>query len=395
MKRLPLDDNFKVNRNPVTLREIVLDKLRSAIMNFQLLPGDRLVERDLCERLGVSRTSVREALRHLESEGLVAFADAKGPSVAIITLADARDLYELRCALEGLIVQLFTLRAKAKDIKALEKALEENRKALKDGELQQVLDSVQGFYDVLLEGSGNHVAATQLRQLQARISYLRATRRQGGDGIPATQTGRVRPGTGDRCAYRHKRPPYRPLTCQPHASVRNAVPVTSFTRSPQAIPMSRGCGYIHYVNPKIIAGCIIERDGRYLLCQRAIAPRPGTWTLPAGFMESGETTEQAALREVWEESGVRAEIISPYSIFSVPKISEVYIIFRAIALEITDQYGPETLDYRFFAPEEIPWDSIYYPAIRQILERYIEERQNGVYGLYVGNDDNGKVHFIR
>lgn len=175
MKRLPLDDSFKVNRNPVTLREIVLDKLRNAIMNFQLLPGDRLVERDLCERLGVSRTSVREALRHLESEGLVEFADAKGPSVAIITLEDACDIYELRCVLEGLIVQLFTLRAKAKDIRALEKALEENRKALKDGELQQVLESVQSFYDVLLEGSGNHVAATQLRQLQARISYLRAT----------------------------------------------------------------------------------------------------------------------------------------------------------------------------------------------------------------------------
>lgn len=175
MKRLPLDDSFKVNRNPVTLREIVLDKLRSAIMNFQLLPGDRLVERDLCDRLGVSRTSVREALRHLESEGLVEFADAKGPRVAIITLEDACDIYELRCVLEGLIVQLFTLRAKAKDIRALEKALDENSRALEEGELQQVLDSVQGFYDVLLEGSGNHIAATQLRQLQARISWLRAT----------------------------------------------------------------------------------------------------------------------------------------------------------------------------------------------------------------------------
>ncbi|MBS7662139.1 GntR family transcriptional regulator [Pseudomonas lalucatii] len=175
MKRLPLDDSFKVNRNPVTLREIVLDKLRSAIMNFQLLPGDRLVERDLCDRLGVSRTSVREALRHLESEGLVEFADARGPRVAIITLEDARDIYELRCVLEGLIVQLFTLNAKAKDIRALERALEENRRVLEEGELQQVLDSVQGFYDVLLEGSGNHIAATQLRQLQARISYLRAT----------------------------------------------------------------------------------------------------------------------------------------------------------------------------------------------------------------------------
>lgn len=175
MKRLPLDDSFKVNRNPVTLREIVLDKLRGAILNFQLLPGDRLVERDLCDRLGVSRTSVREALRHLESEGLVEFADAKGPRVAIITLADACDIYELRCVLEGMIVQLFTLNAKAKDIRALERALGENRKALEEGDLQQVLDSVQGFYDVLLEGSGNRIAATQLRQLQARISYLRAT----------------------------------------------------------------------------------------------------------------------------------------------------------------------------------------------------------------------------
>ncbi|HIE4272035.1 TPA: NUDIX hydrolase [Pseudomonas aeruginosa] len=155
------------------------------------------------------------------------------------------------------------------------------------------------------------------------------------------------------------------------------------------------CSYIHYENPKIIAGCIIERDGLYLLCQRAIAPRIGTWTLPAGFMENGETTEQAALREVWEETGVRAEILSPYSIFSVPRISEVYIIFRACALELTDQYGPETLAYRFFAPEEIPWDDIYYPAIRQILERYIEERQAGVYGIYMGNDDTGKVHFMR
>lgn len=107
-----------------------------------------------------------------------------------------------------------------------------------------------------------------------------------------------------------------------------------------------GCGYIHYVNPKIIAGCIIERDGKYLLCQRAIPPRPGTWTLPAGFMEAGETTEQAALREVWEESGVRGEIVSPYSIFSVPTISEVYIILRAIAIEETGQYGPETLAYK-------------------------------------------------
>lgn len=155
------------------------------------------------------------------------------------------------------------------------------------------------------------------------------------------------------------------------------------------------CGYIHYQNPKIIAGCIVESAGRYLLSQRAIAPRAGSWTLPAGFMENSETTEQAALRELWEETGVRARIVSPYSIFSVPRISEVYLIFRAELIEETGQFGPETRACRFFAPEEIPWEEIFYPAIRQILERYIAERQAGVFGLYVGSDEDGVVHFMR
>lgn len=159
--------------------------------------------------------------------------------------------------------------------------------------------------------------------------------------------------------------------------------------------MCSACGFIHYENPKVITGGIIEQDGKYLLCQRAIPPRPGTWTLPAGFMENGETTEQAALREIWEETGVRADILCPYSIFSVPMINEVYIIFRAVALDMSGQPGPETLDYRFFAPGEIPWEEIYYPAIRQILERYIAEREAGTYGIYMGSDETGKVHFMQ
>jgi ADP-ribose pyrophosphatase YjhB (NUDIX family) len=155
------------------------------------------------------------------------------------------------------------------------------------------------------------------------------------------------------------------------------------------------CGYVHYENPKIITGCIIEHAGRYLLCKRAIPPRIGTWTLPAGFMENGETAEDAALREVREESGILAEILCPYSLFSVPTISELYLIFRATMIEDTGNFGPETLECRFFAPEEIPWELIYYPAIRQILERYIQERDKGHYGLYVGNDATGRVHFVQ
>jgi DNA-binding GntR family transcriptional regulator len=117
----------------------------------------------------------------------VEFADAKGPRVAIITLADAVDIYELRCVLEGLIVQLFTLNAKAKDIRALEKALEVNREGPQEGELQQVLDSVQGFYDVLLEGSGNHVAASSCascRRASATCALPRCRRKTA--AAPAT-----------------------------------------------------------------------------------------------------------------------------------------------------------------------------------------------------------------
>jgi DNA-binding GntR family transcriptional regulator len=174
MKRQPLDDSFKVNRNPVTLREIVLDKLRSAIMNFHLLPGDRLVERDLCDRLGVSRTSVREALRHLESEGLVEFADAKGPRVAIITLEDARDIYELRCVLEGLIVQLFTLNAKAKDIRPWSAPWRSTAKRWKKASCNRCSTRCKASTTCCSKAPATRWRPA-VRQLQARISYLRAT----------------------------------------------------------------------------------------------------------------------------------------------------------------------------------------------------------------------------
>lgn len=152
------------------------------------------------------------------------------------------------------------------------------------------------------------------------------------------------------------------------------------------------CGHVFYHNPKVIAGCIIEQQGKYMMCQRAIHPRPGSWTLPAGFMECGETVEQAAMREVWEETGARVEILSPYSVFSVPQINEVYIIFRAQLLEQSDPPGPETAQIAFFAPDEIPWDNIFYPAIKDIFQRYIEEKNRGVFGVYMGCAEDGRVH---
>lgn len=165
------DDCLKISRNTATLREIVLDKLRGAIEQQQLQPGERLVERDLCERLGVSRTSVREALRHLESEGLVEFADARGPRVTLLGPQEARELFELRGALEGLVAQLFALKAQAKELRALEKAFQTLAKAVEPAELRS---AVLRFYEVLFAGCGNRYAALQCRQVQARLGYWQA-----------------------------------------------------------------------------------------------------------------------------------------------------------------------------------------------------------------------------
>lgn len=175
MRRTSTMDSLKVTRPQTTLREIVLDKLREAIMNFQFLPGDRLVERDLCERLGVSRTSVREALRHLQAEGLVEQTSTRGPRVAVITMEDARDIYELRCSLESVVVQLFTQKASALHMAQLDVAWENLKNQLRDGEADGVVKAVSDFYGVLYEGAGNKVAGQVLSQLQARVSYLRAT----------------------------------------------------------------------------------------------------------------------------------------------------------------------------------------------------------------------------
>lgn len=175
MQRTPLDDSLKVTRNQPTLREMVLDKLRGAIMSFQLLPGDRLVERDLCDRLGVSRTSVREALRHLEAEGLVEHTGSRGPRVAVITLEDARDIYELRCVLESMVVQLFTQKANRRQMAELDRVWEILKDALRSGQTLDIVEAVSDFYGVLYDGAGNRVAGQFLNQLQARVSYLRAT----------------------------------------------------------------------------------------------------------------------------------------------------------------------------------------------------------------------------
>jgi len=165
---------LRVVRNTVTLRQQVLEVLRNAILNFQFKPGDRLIERELCEMTGVSRTSVREALRHLESEGLVQNLPNKGPMVAMVTAAEAREIYEVRRVLEGLAARLFAERAGPAQRAALDEAMAALERALLAVDVREVLRTATAFYDVMLVGAGNEVIRRMTNLLHARITCLRA-----------------------------------------------------------------------------------------------------------------------------------------------------------------------------------------------------------------------------
>lgn len=137
------------------------------------------------------------------------------------------------------------------------------------------------------------------------------------------------------------------------------------------------CHTIHYQNPNIVAGCIPEWAGQILLCRRAIEPRYGLWTLPAGFMENGETTEQAALRETWEEAGARIEIYGLYGLFSIPHISQVYMLFRGELVDGVYAPGPESLECRLFNAHTLPWDRLAFPVVTETLRRYFIDKETG------------------
>ena len=143
------------------------------------------------------------------------------------------------------------------------------------------------------------------------------------------------------------------------------------------------CGEIHYQNPKIVAGCILEWQDKILLCKRAIEPRHGLWTLPAGFMENKETTPQAALRETLEEANARAQIISLFALYNIPHISQVYIMFRAKMTDLDYKPGTESLEVELFSEDQIPWDDLAFPVIKETLARYFKDRSTGKFNIHV------------
>lgn len=141
----------------------------------------------------------------------------------------------------------------------------------------------------------------------------------------------------------------------------------------------QSCDRIHYLNPRIVVGCLPIKDERVLLCKRAIEPRQGYWTLPAGFMENGESCEAGAARETFEETQAVVESKQLQSCVSIPYINQVYMLFLA---ELGDaEFGPtpESTEVALFTEEEIPWDDLAFPVMKFALRRYFEDKKNGIY----------------
>ena len=138
-----------------------------------------------------------------------------------------------------------------------------------------------------------------------------------------------------------------------------------------------GCGTIHYQNPKLVAGCVPELDGRILLCRRAIEPRRGFWTIPAGFMENGETLQQAAARECHEEALARVDIGDPCAIVHVLHAHQVHVMFRARLSDPSYGVGVESLEVTMCAEQEVPWPDLAFQSVTFTLRRYFEDRAAG------------------
>ena len=142
------------------------------------------------------------------------------------------------------------------------------------------------------------------------------------------------------------------------------------------------CAHIHYDNPRLIIGCVAEWQGRLLLCRRAIEPRLGYWTLPAGFMENGETTAEAACRETREEAGAIIQIDAPFAMISIAHINQVHLFYRGRMLNSDFCAGEESLEVALFEPHEIPWAQLSFRSVKLCIERYLDDKTRGCFAFH-------------
>ncbi len=152
------------------------------------------------------------------------------------------------------------------------------------------------------------------------------------------------------------------------------------------------CGVIHYLNPKVVVGAIPEWGDKVLLCRRAIEPRLGKWTLPAGFMENRETTAEAAARETLEEACARIAVGPLFALVNIAEISQVHLFYRAELQDLDYAAGPESLEVALFSEADIPWDTLAFRSVSFALERFFEDRRRGQYGTHT--QDLSLLHSI-
>lgn len=145
------------------------------------------------------------------------------------------------------------------------------------------------------------------------------------------------------------------------------------------------CKTIHYQNPKNVVGCLLEWQGKILLCKRAIEPRHGYWTLPAGFMENHETVMEGAAREAHEEACAVAVGLSLFGVYNLPRISQVYLMFAGRLKDGFAQAGEETLEVGLFDEKDIPWNELAFPVVVESLQRYFERKEQRVEEVYLAD----------
>ena len=149
------------------------------------------------------------------------------------------------------------------------------------------------------------------------------------------------------------------------------------------------CGKIHYENPRMVVGCVPVWKETILLCRRAIEPRYGYWTAPAGFMENGESADEGAIRETREEACASVEIRRLHTIYSIPHINQVHLFFLADLISPTFSPGSESLETKLFRQDEIPWDDLAFTSVRFALEKYFEDRTGPAHmGAYYKQSDD-------
>jgi len=144
-----------------------------------------------------------------------------------------------------------------------------------------------------------------------------------------------------------------------------------------------GCGTIHYENPKMVAGTIPESDGKILLCRRAIEPKKGLWTLPAGYLENGESVADCAVRESFEEARVKLGNLEPYTLCNLPFINQVYFFYRAPLINDDFEAGPESLEVELFSMDTIPWQNLAFTVVYEVLRKYRQDQENNLFPFRV------------